>query len=130
MDIVGPLERSYSGNKYILVVCDYATRYPKAIPLKSIDTETIATKLMDLMSRVGILNEILTDQGSNFTSKLLEEIYKMLGNAMDQDNVVSSSNGRNGRVIQWDSKEYVEAVYWSQPEKLGHILAVSVVCVS
>ena len=54
-------------------------RYPEAIPLKSIDAETIVTKLMDLMSRVGIPNEILTDQGSNFTSKLLEEIYKMLG---------------------------------------------------
>ena len=34
---------------------------------------------MDLMSRVGIPKEILMDQGSNFTSKLLEEIYKMLG---------------------------------------------------
>ena len=49
MDIVSPLERSYSGNKYILVVCDYATQYPKAIPLRSIDAETIVTKLMDLM---------------------------------------------------------------------------------
>lgn len=37
MDIVGPLERSRRGNKYILVVCDYATRYPEAFPLKSID---------------------------------------------------------------------------------------------
>lgn len=33
MDIVGPLRQSSSGNKYILVVCDYATRYPEAIPL-------------------------------------------------------------------------------------------------
>lgn len=28
MDIVGPLDRSSAGHKYILVVCDYATRYP------------------------------------------------------------------------------------------------------
>ena len=76
IDIVGPLERSYSGNKYIVVVYDYATRYPEAIPLKSIDVEM---KLMDLMSRVGISNEILTNQESNFTSKLLKEIYKLLG---------------------------------------------------
>ena len=33
MDIVGPLPRSNSGNKYVLVVCDYATRYPEAVPL-------------------------------------------------------------------------------------------------
>ena len=28
MEIVGPLSRSRSGMKYILVICDYATRYP------------------------------------------------------------------------------------------------------
>uniref|UniRef100_A0A1X7U211 RNA-directed DNA polymerase n=1 Tax=Amphimedon queenslandica TaxID=400682 RepID=A0A1X7U211_AMPQE len=78
MDIVGPLEKSNKGNKYILVVCDYATRYPDAFPLKSIDAESVAEKLIELMSRVGVPEEILTDQGSNFTSRLLTEIYKML----------------------------------------------------
>ena len=34
MDIVGPLLKSCSGNRYILVMCDYATRYPEAVPLK------------------------------------------------------------------------------------------------
>ncbi len=30
MDIVGPLPRSRSGNVYILVLCDYATRLPRS----------------------------------------------------------------------------------------------------
>ncbi len=34
MDIAGPLPRSKSGYVYILVLCDYATRYPEAVPLK------------------------------------------------------------------------------------------------
>ena len=34
MDIVGPLPRSQSGNKYIFILCDYETKYPEAIPLK------------------------------------------------------------------------------------------------
>jgi hypothetical protein len=40
MDIVGPLPRSKSGNRYILVVCtcDYATRYPEVFPLRSCDS--------------------------------------------------------------------------------------------
>ena len=29
MDIVGPLPRSQSGCHYILVICDYAMRYPE-----------------------------------------------------------------------------------------------------
>ena len=45
MDIVGPLIRSKSGNKYILVICDYSTRYPEAVPLKNIEAETIAEEL-------------------------------------------------------------------------------------
>ena len=79
MDIVGPLERTHAGNRYILVVCDYATRYPEAMALKSIDAESVAVKLVELMSRVGIPEEILTDQGSNFMSQLLAETYRMLG---------------------------------------------------
>ena len=78
MDIVCPLPRSRSGHRYILVMCDYATRYPEAIPLRSIDAEHIAEELIKVFARVGIPSEILTDQGSNFTSKLLSELYRLL----------------------------------------------------
>ena len=77
-DIVGPLARSRSGMKYILVICDYTTRYPEAIPLKYIDADHVAEALVTFFSKVGILNEILMDQGSNFTSQLLMEIYRLL----------------------------------------------------
>ena len=62
----------------VLVICDYATRYPEAIPLRSIDAEHIAEELIQMFSRVGIPREILTDQGSNFTSQLLSEVYRLL----------------------------------------------------
>ena len=78
MDIVGPLPKSRSGNKYLLVICDYATRYPEAVPLKSIDTEHVAEELLKLFFRVGVPQKILTDQGSNFTSQFLAEIYRLL----------------------------------------------------
>jgi len=78
MDIVGPLPLTRRGKRYVLVVCDYATRYPEAVALRSIDAETIAEELVSIFSRVGIPQEILTDQGANFTSHLLTELYKML----------------------------------------------------
>ena len=78
MDIVGPLPRSRSGNRYVLVMCDYATRYLEAIPLKSIDAEHIAEKMIEVFARVGVPREILTDQGSNFVSQLLAELYRLL----------------------------------------------------
>ena len=47
---------------------DYATRYPEAVPLASIDTETVAEALVSIFSRVGIPNEVLTDMGTQYTS--------------------------------------------------------------
>ena len=78
MDIVGPLPRSRLGNQFILVICDYATRYPEAIPLRSIDVVHVAEELIKVFARVGVPEEILTDQGSNFTSQLLAELYRLL----------------------------------------------------
>ena len=78
MDIVGPLPKSSRGHRYILVVCDYATRYPEAFPMKFIDAASVAEELLKMFTRVGIPEEILTDQGTNFTSQLLAELYNML----------------------------------------------------
>ena len=53
-------------------------RYPEAIPLRSIDAASVAEELVKVMARVGVPEEILTDQGSNFTSQLLAEVYRLL----------------------------------------------------
>ena len=46
MDVVGPLPRSQSGNRFILTICDYATRYPEAVPLPSVEAERVAKVLI------------------------------------------------------------------------------------
>ena len=51
MDVVGPLPKTSSGNKYVLVICDYVTRYPEAIPMKSVDAETVAEELVKVFAR-------------------------------------------------------------------------------
>uniref|UniRef100_A0A3Q2DC58 Gypsy retrotransposon integrase-like protein 1 n=1 Tax=Cyprinodon variegatus TaxID=28743 RepID=A0A3Q2DC58_CYPVA len=79
MDIVGPLERTRSGHRFILVVCDYATRYPEAFPLRKITAVAVARALLQLISRVGIPQEIITDQGTAFLSKTLKQVYSLLG---------------------------------------------------
>ena len=42
MDVVGSLPKSKSGNRFILTICDYATRYPEAVPLPSTEAERVA----------------------------------------------------------------------------------------
>ena len=46
--------------------------------MRSIDTEHVAEELIRIFVRVGLPKEILTDQGTNFTSELLAEIYHLL----------------------------------------------------
>ena len=48
------------------------------MPLSSTDAEHVAEELVHIFSRVGIPEEILTDQGPNFMSQLLAEIYSFL----------------------------------------------------
>uniref|UniRef100_A0A3B3HGA7 ribonuclease H n=1 Tax=Oryzias latipes TaxID=8090 RepID=A0A3B3HGA7_ORYLA len=63
----------------MLVITDYATKYPDVFPLKSIKAKSVASSLVQLFSRVGFPLEILTDRGSNFMSNLLKQVYKLLG---------------------------------------------------
>ena len=66
------------GSQYILVVCDYATRYPEAMALRKVDVGSVAEQLIQLFSRVGIPREILSDQGTSFMSQLLRELHNLL----------------------------------------------------
>ena len=78
MDLVGPLPKSSSGFQYILVVLDYATRYPEAIPLRTMASKGIAKELVLMFTRIGIPEEILTDQGTPFMSKIMQDMCKLL----------------------------------------------------
>ena len=79
VDLVGPIfPTSDSGNKYILTVVDYATRYPEAVALPSIETTRVAEALLDIYSRVGFPQEVLSDLGTQFTSSLMQEISRLI----------------------------------------------------
>ena len=65
VDIVGPIHPvTDKGNMYILTLVDFASRYPEAIPMASIDTERVAEALLEIFSRMGVPEEILSDMGT------------------------------------------------------------------
>ncbi|XP_069138852.1 uncharacterized protein [Argopecten irradians] len=79
IDLVSPLQPATArGNRFILTVVDYATQYPESVALPGIETERVAEALVDIYSRVGIPREVLTDQGSQFTSDLIKEVSRLL----------------------------------------------------
>ena len=79
IDLVGPISPpSEEGHRYILTLVDFSTRYPEAVPLKKIDTETVAEALVDIFSRLGVPEEILSDLGTQFVSDCMREVTRLL----------------------------------------------------
>jgi transposase InsO family protein len=70
MDVVGPSSVTERGNLYLLTMIDHFTRWPEAYPIPDQTTETVLNCLEDFISRHGVPDRILTDQGTNFTSHL------------------------------------------------------------
>lgn len=79
VDIIGPLQPvTDKGNRYILTLVDYATCYPEAISLPGIETERVTEALVDIFSRLEVPVEMLTDQGSQFTSEVMKDVSRLL----------------------------------------------------
>jgi len=69
---------SEGGHRYILTLVDYATRYPEAVALKYIDTETVAEALVDMYSRLGVLEEVFSNLSTQFVSGCMQEVSRLL----------------------------------------------------
>ena len=79
VDLYGPiLPACEKGHQYILILIDYATRYPEAVPIKNIETETVVGALLDMYSCLGIPEEVVSDIGTQFVLKCMEEVSRLL----------------------------------------------------
>ena len=79
IDIVGPLNTTRRGHKYLLTMVDLATRWPEAVPLKKIDAVTTAEALLDIFSTYGVPQVLVHDNGGNFTAKFTSLVMKTMG---------------------------------------------------
>lgn len=76
---VGPLPKTKSGDKYLLTIMCAATRFPEAIPLRKITSSSLIKALTKFFSTFGLPRIVQTDQGTNFQSKLFNQVLQTLG---------------------------------------------------
>ncbi|KAL5460547.1 hypothetical protein EMCRGX_G033999 [Ephydatia muelleri] len=69
IDIVGPLPCTERGNKYIIVVTDYFTKWPEAKASPTKEAGNVADFLFDLFLRHGCPDIAISDQGRDFCNK-------------------------------------------------------------
>ena len=79
LDIIGPLPRSRHGYRFALTAICMASRWPEVYPLKDTKAESIVNGLIEFLARNGIPSKILTDQGSQFTSEVMDQTCQLLG---------------------------------------------------
>eukprot|EP00731_Ephydatia_muelleri_P015048 Em0008g768a len=79
MDIMGPLPETSRGNKYILVIADYFTKWSEAYPIPNMEAITVAKCLVnEFICRFGVPEQLHSDQGRNFESKVIKNICDLL----------------------------------------------------
>ncbi|GKB58188.1 reverse transcriptase domain-containing protein [Tanacetum coccineum] len=78
LDSMGPFPES-RGNKYILVVVDYVSKWVEAQALPTNDARVVVKFLRSLFARFGVLKAFISDRGTRFCNSYLEKALQRYG---------------------------------------------------
>ena len=93
--------KSSQGNQYAVVFVDYLMKWPEVFAVPDQSALTIARLLVEhVIPRHGVPAEILSDRGKAFLSKLLHEVYTLMG--MKKINTTSYHPQTDGLVEQFN----------------------------
>ena len=79
VDCIGSVEPpSAQGHRYRLRIVDNCTRWPTVHALKSLTARAVCDALVDLFANVGVPSKVISDNGTNFSSQLTQELLRRL----------------------------------------------------
>ena len=78
-DLVGPFPKGKGGCRYLLTCVCMASKWPEALPIRSMTASAVAQGMMEIFSRVGVPLRLLSDQGSQFVGKVVTKLCSNLG---------------------------------------------------
>ena len=78
IDLIGPLQETTNGNKYIVAITDHFTKYSEAAAIPDKTAECVGIFLFNTICRHGCMDTIISDQGTEFNNKLLNELLALL----------------------------------------------------
>ena len=71
LDIVGKLPKSVGGHEYLFVAVDKFTKWVEVMPVPRQTTQAAIKFIEGIVYRFGVPNRIITDNGTQFTSRAL-----------------------------------------------------------
>lgn len=79
VDILGELPRTERGNRYILVVSDYFTKWTESFAMPNMEARTVADIMVrEVITRFGVPFTIHSGQGKQFEGHVFSEMCKLL----------------------------------------------------
>jgi transposase InsO family protein len=105
LDIVGPLRKAPEGYTHLLVAIDKFSKWVEVRPITNLRAEQAMTFFTDIIYRFGVPNSIITDNGSQFTSRKFLEFCDKFHIRVDWAAVAHpQTNGQveraNGMILQ------------------------------
>ena len=126
IDVMGPLPISNKRNRYVLVICDYFTKWTESFAMPNQQAETVARILVDdVICRFGVPYSIHSDQGTNFESTLFQQICQLLGINKTRTTAYPQSDGlveRFNRTLQTMIATYVREDQINWDDHLPHVM--------
>jgi transposase InsO family protein len=105
LDIVRPLRKVPGGYTHLLVAIDKFSKWVEVHPITNLRAEQAVTFFIDIVYRFGVPNSIITDNGSQFTSRKFMEFCDKFHIRVDWAAVAHpQTNGQmesaNGMILQ------------------------------
>ena len=125
------LPLSCQGNQYAVVFMNYLTMWPEVFAVLHHTALTIARLLVEqLISRHGVLSQLLLDRGSAFLSNLVQELCVVMG--MKKVNTTAYHPQTDGLIKRFNrtltdmlaKTEVDKRRLYKAPQKLGDLLSL------
>jgi hypothetical protein len=107
IDTIGPLTADDEGNKYIVVIIDCFSRWVELYATKDATGMEAARSLYQHMGRYGTCAQLITDNGSQYTNELMNELIRLGG--MQVHRITPYSHEENA-IVERANKEVMRHV--------------------
>jgi len=119
IDTLGPLPKDSDGFTYIIVVVDRFSRYLELFATKDCTARSAAKALLEVFSRYGPPQSVRSDQGTQFTSKVVTEFLHLLD--IQHEMTIPYHPAANGLVERQNAEilKHLRAIVHSRDVKLN-----------
>jgi len=101
IDLIGPLQVTERGNRYIVVATEYLSKWVEAKAIRDKSGQEVHAFLLDMVFRFGSMNVLLHDQGKEFNNKQVNDLCESLKTSVAMTSAYHPQTNGLVSFIQW-----------------------------